>query len=147
MPQFKTMAAFSKFVDRKAEETKTLTARAAERGSLILYANIIKTYGSPLLASLKQSTQADRLALGYSANEPLLRDGTLLRDKEEAAHLGSVAAVGNPEIVSFYHEFGYNNSRTGTWVVERPVHLLGLQMSEAQTDVMVLGLLAKLLDS
>jgi hypothetical protein len=143
--KFKSMAAFSAFVDTRAKAAATLTTQAAELGSLILYANVIKVYGSPLLAPLSEATQADRISKGFSPNEPLLRDGTLLRDKEEVAAVGSIAVVGNEEIISLFHELGYINSRTGKAVPARPVHLLGLEASAPEVEDMMLDLVAKLL--
>jgi hypothetical protein len=73
------------------------------------------------LAALSQYTQDDRVSMGYSPDEPLLRDGTLLRDQVVSAHAGPVAEVGSPEPVQLYSENGFVNARTGTSVPPRPV--------------------------
>jgi len=59
-------------------------------------------YGWPQLA---ESTQQERVAQGYSANEPLLRTGKL---RDSIGHVvdGDVGYVGTNDPVAPYHEFG-----------------------------------------
>jgi hypothetical protein len=54
---------------------------------------------------LAQSTQEQRVALGFSANEPLLRTGKL---RDSIGHLveGDVGYVGTNDPVAKYHEYG-----------------------------------------
>jgi hypothetical protein len=54
---------------------------------------------------LAQSTQEQRVALGFSANEPLLRTGEL---RDSIGHLveGNVGYVGTNDPVAKYHEYG-----------------------------------------
>lgn len=59
----------------------------------------------PEWAELAESTKEDRLAKGYSENEPLLRDGTLRDSIEHEAH-GLEATVGSTSDIMPYHEFG-----------------------------------------
>jgi HK97 gp10 family phage protein len=59
-------------------------------------------YGWPQLV---QSTQEQRVALGYSANEPLLRTGEL-RDSIGHVVEGDVGYVGTNDPVAKYHEYG-----------------------------------------
>jgi hypothetical protein len=59
-------------------------------------------YGWPQLA---ESTQERRVALGYSANDPLLRTGEL-RDSIGHVVEGDVGYVGTNDPVAPFHEFG-----------------------------------------
>jgi phage gpG-like protein len=67
---------------------------------------VIGTYelGWPQLA---EATQAERERLGYSANEPLLREGTL-RDSigYEIVKPGELAIVGSTSEIAVYQELG-----------------------------------------
>ena len=64
-------------------------------------------YGeSPPLRDLRESTQAERIGKGYSANQPLLRDGTL-RDSVIAVATPTTARIESTTPIAAYHEFGY----------------------------------------
>jgi hypothetical protein len=54
---------------------------------------------------LAESTQAQRVELGFSANEPLLRTGKL-RDSIGHVVEGNVGYVGTNDPVAKYHEYG-----------------------------------------
>lgn len=82
------------------------------------------------LAELAESTQEERSAAGFTPNEPLLRDGSFLRAGVEKEHAAAEAGIGSAEIVQFYHEYGYDNARTGTYVPDRPVFKTALDESE-----------------
>lgn len=62
----------------------------------------------PAWAELADSTKADRVAGGFTENDPLLRDGKLLRDSIE--HETSLAeletVIGSKEPVMLYQEVG-----------------------------------------
>lgn len=77
---------------------------------------------APPLAPLADTTQAERVAAGFSADEPLLRSGEL-RDSWEAAVVdgenGPIAGVGTADPVAADHELGYYNARTGREVPPR----------------------------
>lgn len=54
---------------------------------------------------LAESTVADRVAKGYTPNDPLLREG-VLRDSIEAETHGNEAVVGSTDEVALYQEVG-----------------------------------------
>jgi hypothetical protein len=110
----------------------------AEASSHVLQKNVVDTFGdSSKLADLAQATQDERVRLGYSANDPLLRTGELLRDSVERVHVGLEVAVGSNEPVMLYHEFGYVNARTGTSVPPRPAFKIGMEESAPEIGEMV----------
>jgi len=82
-----------------------------------------KIYGDTTkLDSLAESTQDDREALGYAANEPLIRTGELLKDSVKVEHAGEgYVVVGSDEPIHAYHEYGYFNVRANRFVPPRPV--------------------------
>ena len=99
----------------------------------ILHKRITEVFGDRTkLAELSQWTQDERTALGFSPNDPLLRNGKLLRDHVEREHLGNVGRVGSDEIVQYYSEMGYVNARTGTSVPPRPTFRIGLAESKEE---------------
>lgn len=114
-----------------AKQIGTLPAKAAavpiamaKATAPVLSLNTKAMYGqNPPLADLKDSTQADRVQQGYSANDPLVRSGEL-RSKEEFAAVGPIAGAGNPDPRSGWMESG----RPG--MEPRPVHLYGLDATE-----------------
>lgn len=59
----------------------------------------------PAWAPLAESTVEDRVSKGYSANEPLLRDGTL-RDSISHETKGLEAVIGSTSDIAAYQEFG-----------------------------------------
>jgi hypothetical protein len=64
------------------------------------------TFGWPQLA---ESTQADRVAKGYAANEPLLRDGSLRASIEHTTELtatGAEGVLGSGEKTALWAELG-----------------------------------------
>ncbi len=61
--------------------------------------------GFPAWAPLADSTEAEKARLGYPADAPLLRDGTL-RDSIEYEVEGNEAIVGSKLPVAAYQEFG-----------------------------------------
>jgi phage gpG-like protein len=56
---------------------------------------------------LADSTKADRVAKGFSENDPLLRSGEL-RESIKAAHNRTEAIVGSDSDVALYQELGTN---------------------------------------
>lgn len=63
-------------------------------------------FGWPQLAT---STQADRTAKGYAANDPLLREGDLRGSIEHETALepyGAAGVVGSHDIIALYQEMG-----------------------------------------
>lgn len=61
--------------------------------------------GFPEWAPLKRTTIAERIRLGYTPNDPLLRDGTLRTSIVRETH-GLEAVIGSKLPVAAYQEFG-----------------------------------------
>lgn len=117
-----------------------IEARHAIAGaaSVILHDKVLETFGDATkLATLAPATQEDRLQQGYSPNDPLYRDGTLLRDAVEREHEGATAGVGSAEPIQRDHEFGYINARTGNPVPPRPVFKIAMQESREKVLAIV----------
>lgn len=112
------------------EETALLHVEAIDLlagvSAEVLHHNALEIFGSPKLRDLEQSTQDDRVAKGYSANEPLKRDGKLLHDHVEKAHVGDMAGIGSAEPVQAAHEYGYFNVRAKKFVAPRPVFKMAM---------------------
>jgi len=72
---------------------------------------------------LAAATQADRVAKGYSANEPLLRDGTL-KESVEYTITNNSAFVGSKDIIMLYQEKGTTTTGWGKGIPPRPVFAL-----------------------
>ena len=126
---------FSHFTERLAVAVDAPFIIAAEATSHVLHENVKKVHGSHKLRDLEQSTQAERVALGYSANDPLVRTGELLRDHVERFHEGMVAAAGSAEPIAAYHEYGFFNVRANRWIAPRPAFEIGLHDTEAEAGV------------
>lgn len=132
---FHSFDEFARFLDNDVGRNKVPLQRAAKKASWKMYRLVRKVYGDrKKLAPLAPATQEDRVARGYTANNPLLRDGTLLKNNVQRHSEGMVAAVGTPEIINLYHEKGYINHRTGTAVPPRPV--FAIAMKEMEKHVM-----------
>jgi hypothetical protein len=117
-------------------ERRSIAAVAATRTALKEGAELVKTAArdvigeyqpakgpAPAWAPLSPATQADRVAKGYSPDDPLLRSGEL-RDSIAIRMLGDdTAAVGvfDPEMVTIAAamEFGYFNVRANRFVGPR----------------------------
>jgi hypothetical protein len=83
------------------------------------------------LATLSDYTQIARAEKGQSQNEPLLIDGSLLKDSVRIENLGPEAAdIGSDEPVHVYHELGYWNVRAGKPTPARPVFHIAAAESE-----------------
>lgn len=131
----------SRALERVVIEEPIIVDTAMGMIAKIVERNVKKLYGDATrLEALSDVTQADRESLGYSANEPLLRDGTLLRDSVFSAHSGPIAEVGSNEPIAEYHERGFVNARAGGQSVPpRPVFRYGLEDSEKEIGVLFEG--------
>lgn len=126
-------AGLSRAFAKLAAEEPVIIATSMMLSAPVLERNVKKTIGDKSkLAALSQFTQDDRTAMGYSPDEPLLRDASLLRDHIESAHSATEAGVGSNEPVQLYSELGFLNSRTGTSVEPRPALKIGVLDSEAE---------------
>ncbi len=120
----------------RAFERMALEEHAVISESIGVAAHIVKKHvdeafgDKTKLAELSPYTVAERESLGYSPDEPLLRDGSLLRDKVELEHHGFESGVGSAEPIQVYSEMGWVNSRTGRSVPPRAVFRIALHESE-----------------
>jgi hypothetical protein len=135
---FNGLGELARFLERGAGLHEEAIAAVAAGSAVVLQERVRKTFGdSNKLASLEQATQDERTALGFSANDPLLRDGKLLRDSVERVHTRTAAGVGSAEKILMYHELGYVNKRTGKSVTPRPVFKIALVESAAEIEGMI----------
>lgn len=110
---------------------------ATQHASKIVKEKVDAIYGDASeLAVLSDYTQVDRAAKGYSQNNPLFRDGELLKDsvRIERVEPGMVI-IGSDEPVHLYHELGYMNARTGNPVPPRPVFHIAAAHSEKEVAI------------
>lgn len=60
----------------------------------------------PAWSPLAEATKEDRARHGFTPDDPLMRDGTLIRDSIEHEVHGHEAVIGSKEDVAAYQEFG-----------------------------------------
>lgn len=131
---FEGLESFGRFLGESAERSERVHKEAVKLAAEVLYVRSRSIFGdSAKLASLADATQADRVKKGYSANDPLLRNGKLLRDSVSKDVDDDSAFVGSDEPIMAYHEFGYFNVRAGKMVPPRPV--FGITLSESAKDL------------
>lgn len=124
---FHSLAQFAHFLEARAAEVVPVGKLAMGAAVDILERETKKEFGDQIgLAELAQSTQDERTAKGYTPNDPLLRDGKLLRDSVEREVTDEYIGVGTSEPIAAYHEFGYFNKRAQRVVPPRPVFKIGL---------------------
>lgn len=134
---FSSLSEFVAYVDDLAAGVELPFAAAAERVSDVLHERAMKVFGDNLkLAPLAESTQQERAALCYAADEPLVRDGQLLRDRVEREHTATSGAIGSSEVVRAYHELGYNAPKSVP-VPARPVFKTALDESHADVEALL----------
>lgn len=135
---FRGLGEFANFLEERVGVEESALALAAEMSADVMYEKAKKIYGdSSKLAPLAQATQDERVSLGYTPNDPLLRDGRLLRDSLEKAHVGAIGGIGSDEIIHYYHEHGYINAMSGASVPARPVFRLAFQESAPELEAIV----------
>lgn len=142
-----TLASFGRhLLEMEVKLIPTVEAVAKEAASE-MYDNAHRLYGdATMLAPLAKATQDDRVSKGYTPNNPLLRDGTLLRDSlEKDSNIEGLAGIGSAEPVQKYQEHGYINARTGRAVPPRPVLRLALSTSLPAIRELVDGAIAFIL--
>jgi hypothetical protein len=102
-----TPSEFKRFCEDRALTANPILASWVEFYGLRIYGTARAKFGnsSQLQPPLAPSTQDTRVALGYSADETLLRSGSL-RDSMEFEHWGLVAAVGTPDVRMLWAEVG-----------------------------------------
>jgi hypothetical protein len=136
------MERFARFTERLAVQSERPFIIGAEILSHKLHEHTTKVMGdSSKLRDLEDSTQADRVAKGYTANDPLVRDGKLLRDSIERTHFAegteAVAAIGSSEPVFHHMEYGFDNVRAGKFVEPRPAFEIGLAESLPDAEELI----------
>jgi phage gpG-like protein len=86
---------------------------------------------------LADATKADRVSKGWTPNDPLLRDGSLLRKSVKFSVYAQErqAFIGSNEVIMCYQEFGAHGTgkgRKGT-LPPRPVFLITLHVDGAES--------------
>ena len=94
----------------------------------------------PAWAELADSTKADRVKQGFSANDPLLRTGAL-RDSISHEVDGKRVVVGSDSDIAVYQELGTMwSAETGASVIPPRSFLGGAMFRKAEDAAKVLGL-------
>lgn len=127
MRTFASIGSFVRFLDERTAALTVANVAIGTASARTLRRTVRKNYGSHALEDLADATQTERIAKGYTPNDPLKRTGELLRDSTEMAMGEDIAAVGSSEPVAAYHEYGYINARTGRAVPPRPVYKMSLE--------------------
>ena len=130
--KFLGLKSFATFLGERAEIMVPTGQLALVSIATALKSSTRSSYGDQSLPDLSEATQADRVAKGYSPNQPLYRDGALLRDSVEEMVGPGFAAVGSSQPVAVYQEFGFVNARTGKAVPPRPAFRLGFEKAAAR---------------
>lgn|GEM_PF-2691281 len=138
---FEGLMQFAEFLEARPAVMIPTGQLVVGESARILAQEVRKGYGDHLLPELAEATQADRVAKGYSPDDPLLRDGALLRDSTEMRVGPDVAAAGTSEPIAGYHEFGYWNVRAQKFVVARAVYKYALERSAAGVVKLIEGAL------
>lgn len=128
---FKGFGECALFLQKGAATVIPITELAVGATAEILMRETRKGFGDHALAELTQTTQDERTALGYTADDPLLRDGALLRDSVEQEVGPGWAGVGSSEPVMGYSELGAYNHWSQSVTPPRPVFFIALQMAAA----------------
>lgn len=138
---FNSFAAAGAFFGGLALETARGHHHALERAAVIVEGEakrVIGTYeyGWPQLAD---STQKDRVAKGFSANDPLLRSGGL-RDSVEHTTTDDRAYVGSDSQIAEWQELGTSKIPARSFLMSAAIHkeaevreLLGREVMKQMT--------------
>lgn len=114
--EFASLGEFLMYFERKLALQKSKEVKALELSAKLLQTAAKEKFGVyqaaigdyPRWAPLDQSTREQRVRLGYSADEPLYRDGSLLKDsiQKTVDPIKMEAVVGSTEQVMVYQEMG-----------------------------------------
>lgn len=141
---FEGLAQFSRFVESLAVVSAVVPSKTVEDVALLGFGRALLMYGdSTKLRSLTPATQAERVSLGFTPNDPLKRTGGL-QSELEFEHSGDEAGYGSPDPIQLYHEVGYVNARTGQLVEPRPLLRISAQETAAEGWVLVQAAAAKM---
>jgi HK97 gp10 family phage protein len=113
MREFQSFGAFGRHLLATAAIGEEVTHHITEQAAEIIKADAQKRIGEyqeytgpfNTWAPLAEATVADRVAQGFSPDEPLLRTGEL-RDSIEAEAKGDKAVVGSTSDIALYQELG-----------------------------------------
>jgi hypothetical protein len=125
---FNDFQEFNSFFKRKIKFTENQENKIIEK-SLKVSAEMLKKEVKAKFGhyhsgweQLAEATQRDRVSKGYTANDPLLRDGTL-RKSVKAEVKGKQAIIGSKDIIMLYQEKGTTRTGWGKGIPPRPVFL------------------------
>ena len=79
----------------------------------------------PAWAQLTETTRRERLRLGFTPNDPLLRTGASRGSVSFVTDSGPIedsVTIGSTSQIVFFHEVGYFNARTQRFVEPRATH-------------------------
>jgi phage gpG-like protein len=133
--RFNSLASLGKFLETRKTAMVPVGKLIIGASARVMYDKVRSMHGSHALADLAPATQEDRIEKGYTPNDPLKRDGSLLRDSVEMEAGFDFAAVGSSEPAAAAHEYGYQTRPFGNPnpepvdVPARPVYKLGLEES------------------
>lgn len=136
------LGALARALEEAAVVHQTALGVLAEGAAEVMHHKAHNIFGdNTKLRDLEPSTQDERDRLGYSRNDPLYRDGTMLQASVEKAAAadglgGAIAGIGSGEKVLAYHEFGYT-MRTGRFVAPRPVFKISMSESAPEIEALV----------
>lgn len=126
--RFEGFESFVGFLERQTLEVEPAIKLVAGAAAKTLQRRIKAVFGdASKLKSLAPSTQAERVRLGYTPNDPLVRSGGL-RDSIEEGSEGMLAGAGSADPVLVFQEFG-----TGT-IPPRPTVEIGLHDSKDEVE-------------
>jgi hypothetical protein len=138
---FEGLGAFADYLEERASLEEEMLETLAGAASVELYKKAYDMYGDvDKLAPLAESTQEERERLGFTPNDPLLRDGTRLRKNLERFHEGNISGIGSADPVQLYHEEGYttqpfgNKNAAPVAVPPRPIMKQSLNEAKPEID-------------
>lgn len=113
MREFNSLAAFSMHLVKAAIAVRVAEHLALDRAAEIIEKDAKRQLGTyqpeagpfAAWAPLAAATVADRIAKGFTPDDPLLRDGTL-RDSISRTVEGHEAAIGSTSDIAVYQELG-----------------------------------------
>lgn len=97
---------FADHLDGVALQLKAAPIEAAHVTAPVMADAVQEIFGhDPPLQTLAESTQTERVRLGYTPNDPLVRDGTL-RESVEFEAIENIAGTGSSSFIAPIHEYG-----------------------------------------
>lgn len=116
-----TWREFAEELDAMAVRLAEAPFRAAAITAPVLADAVKEIFGhDPPLQTLADATQTERVRIGFTPNDPLVRTGEL-RDSVEHDTDGTIAGVGSSNFLAPIHEFGTAH------IPPRPAFKLGFE--------------------